>query len=531
MKIFFRVIIFLLLSNVTAKAQQWSFATGDSADTSSTRPQNVVAASRDAVMWGNFVNPKMPWAPGFVGDYKMTEYDTAGVTGNSINITGKVYLFNAQCDDAGNYYVTGYYYDTIKFPGGFQETRLSGGDSPEYFVFRLDKGTLALNWFKFVGIDFSTTANNFTIKNGGLYIFVDSGGLANNLYRYDLATGDRNLVLTQSADGHVTSVQLDDNNNIYVAGSPTNTGAVNFNGHTVYVDAALSYPTYVTRYKADGTYDWSLFTHGVTVEDRKLTIADNNEIYYSGPVNDSFSLGSYTINHGAWVYAYFVSMIDSTGAVQWVSQLPDTLAGDASVSSCHTTIGPDSSLNVISSVRDYINWGHGVISSCNNNGTATVVNYSTSGVVRWALSANATYSDAERIATDGKNLWVAGIGYDSTAMKFGSFSIPSVLYHNKPYLAKINPIAIVTEEVKPVHFSYVGIHPDPATTVIHVDGDIANDNVETLRLISMTGKVLYSKRLIASIKDDIDVSTYPRGVYILEIESNGLKSQYKIILQ
>ncbi|HXS36024.1 MAG TPA: hypothetical protein VN721_04950, partial [Flavipsychrobacter sp.] len=438
--IFYTLLLSALIFTNSSFAQVWSFAKGsDSIGLYIGYPEHVVAAGRQAVLWGDFKKSHMVYGSQDLGDYTMNELDTSGTVGASININGKLYLLDAQTDDSGNYYILGTYYDSVTFSTGFQSLRnpLPGND-PNYFLFRLDKGTLHLSWFKLIGVDYYSTSSNFTIKNNALYMFVDSGLVADNLFKYDLSTGNHTRVLTQSQDGMVTSIQLDAKGNIYVAGGGTVLGPVNFNGHIDTPASALSYPTYIVRYKADGTFDWIQWMRDVTITPRKLTLSGNNQLYYSGPVNDSFALAGITVHHAKWVFAFMVAMLDSTGDVKWLSQQDSKYLGDAGVNNeYHASLLGDTSLCIAAFTRDTIDWGNGVTSITNNNGNMTVVNFASTGLVNWTKSPLALASTCNHIASDGYNVWVTGNGYDSTQLVFGSNHIISQLYGSTPFIAKL----------------------------------------------------------------------------------------------
>src|SRR6185312_14952423 len=107
-------------------------------------------------------------------------------------VYGKLYFIDAQTDANGNWYLLGRYFDTMQFASGHIYTRNAwSGSEPDYFIARLNAGTLDLAWLQHIGADYINTASTFTIKNNALYLPIDSGGIATFICKLDLSTGSR----------------------------------------------------------------------------------------------------------------------------------------------------------------------------------------------------------------------------------------------------------------------------------------------------------------------------------------------------
>jgi len=523
-------LLLLITTYLSSRAQQWSWVTALSTSSVSIPAPGVLATGKNAVMWGALIQKNMLFGSEVYGKYVVSEHDTAGTAGASMTIDGRAMLIDARCDAAGNYYVLGKVFDSAFFSGGFQAVRTNNSD-PKYFLCRLDKGTLAVNWFKYLGIDDNSSAQSFTVTGDGVYIFVDTAFTTTVLYRYDLASGNDHVVLTQNNTGRVTSIQVDQAGNIYVAGGGVSIFDADFNGHHVTIPMSNPYPAYIVRYKTGGIYDWSTIMTDVTLTERQLSLSSNNVIYYSGHINDSFTIDGFSVRHPTWVYDFLVSRMDSTGNVQWLRQLPDTMGGDAHVHSpYHAAALDDGSLSISASGRYYVRWGGNVVTDNGTDESATVVNYASNGAVNWALPVIGDYSVPGYIGTDGENIWFTGSGYDSTALHFGPVAIPTTYYNYKTFLSKIRPgtppPAAVSNTVQPLS---AGIFPNPASDRIYIQYNTAKPAMITVS--NVAGKIMSRKAASGQVSESVNIASWPAGIYFAEITSDTERFVQKFVVQ
>ncbi|MBS1688076.1 MAG: hypothetical protein JSS96_05090, partial [Bacteroidetes bacterium] len=483
----------LCLFNIHAFAQAsvaWNWALTDTAAAHSINPgalHDITAAGAKTILWGYPVGKTFLYGSDVMANYQVMEYDTAAKQLHGTMAYGKLYFIDAQTDANGNWYLLGRYFDTMQFAGGHIFTRNAlSGTAPDYFVVRLNAGTLDFAWLQPIGADYINSAATFTIANNALYVPVDSGGIATFICKLDLSTGARTTLWTQGGQSYTSSIQVDNNGNVYLAGSCAFT-EIDFNGHKI--TGPSSYPAFMVKYKANGQYAWSHFMSDVTCAPRKLTLATNNIIYYSGTVHDTMSLGGFAVHHPAWVYDFLVSKLDSNGNVQWLRQLKDTLTGDAYLEyPYHAAACADNSLSVFACVRHFIDWGNSITTNTVSDQPA-ILNFSATGIAQWAAVINADYATTAHIASFNNSLYVAGYGTDSTSLGFGSISLPtSGAYNYTPYLARLsNKVAtnVINTSVAELSFS---IAPNPATGTIYLSA--ANQNSVTIRMIDISGKTV-----------------------------------------
>lgn len=109
-----------------------------------------------------------------LGDYSLSLLDTAGQTLITSGLSGKVSLLDAHADVAGNWYILGTYYDTLRLTSGTLVLRGTNGNEPDHFIARLNGASLNTDWIKMTGTTNGASASCFTIANGAIYLPVDS---------------------------------------------------------------------------------------------------------------------------------------------------------------------------------------------------------------------------------------------------------------------------------------------------------------------------------------------------------------------
>lgn len=527
------LIISVLFINYPTYAQspKWQWAKADTNAKITISPgyaKHIIAASNDKLLWGVIQNNKMVYGQSVLGDYKLTVYDSTGTALTSTMITGKFTLIDAQADNFGNWYFLGQYYDTVNFPGGLQFTRNPFGSTPEYFMFSLSKSSFSLRWAQHIGTDNNSTVNAFTIANNTIYMAVDSGASATIVRKADLTNGTFVTLFTQTGQSIVSSIAVDDKSNIYLAGSCAFT-AINFNGHVG--TSPSGYPVYIVRYKANGTYDWSYFMNDVTCVFRKLNIADNNNIYYTGTIHDTLSLAGIDFHHPAWLYDLMIVKLDSAGHIGWTKQLKDTASGDADVEfPDHAVVGPDGSINILAETRKYVDWGNGVVTNIHGYVTnVSVINISSAGIANWARITNADYTSGQHIAATSNGIWITGNGYDSTSLQFDSVEVP-VPHNFIPYLAKIGTSTFTAVNTVNNTTPIITLAPNPANSYISVIG-LSADETTTIRITDIRGSKVFERTYSHTQQQALNVSGYSRGLYFVEIIGKGYKTVQKLILQ
>ncbi len=530
-KLFFSIIAVILFAHVchAQSSATWSWGKADAADVTAGNlavSQHVAAASGNKVLWGMLQNLGLNFSSFYFGNYKLTEYDNFGNAGSSATITGKLYLSAAQADAAGNWYVLGQYFDTVNFRGGPTFINTMSSSTTPSFLFKLNRGTLSLAWARQITQEASVTA--FSVCGSGVYVAVDSEWTT--ICKYDLATGNRTDLFSQQFRSSTSSLAVDSTGNIYIAGSCAFSG-LNFNGHVV--TTSIAYPVYIVKYKPDGTYSWHHLLADVTCTGRQLTVANNNSIYYSGRIFDTFTFGGFTLHHPAWVYDYLVSRLDSSGNVLWVKQQKDTLAGDANVENInHAVAMSDGSLSVFATLRGYLDWGNGLTTNEGINDNVAIVNYAASGEVNWIKPVSALQTNAANIAGNGTDIWVTGNVYDSSEYTIGSITIPVAPVTYTPFMAKLHT-APVTSSVADVEESNgVQVMPVPATNLLTVKLPPETHDTVHIQLTDIAGRKVAEKTADGNnLLHQLDVSMYSRGLYFIEISGNGFHTVKKIVLQ
>lgn len=75
----------------------------------------------------------------------------------------------------------------------------------------------------------------------------------------------------------------------------------------------------------------------------------------------------------------------------------------------------------------------------------------------------------------------------------------------------------------------IAIYPNPSQSIFNINRNV-NDNLN-IKVFDITGKLIYSKKNITSLQQEIDLSEYSKGIYVLNMTSNGRSATKKLILK
>lgn len=489
-------------------------------------PQSVAAHGNKA-LWCNIINKKA-LVNAQMGDYAFTEYDTSGMALASTTSVGKLSVLSSQADAAGNWYVLVQYQDSLQVSGGPLLLQPPGGS--DYCLFRLNAGTLSFAWARALGSDFFTSVNCFTIAGNKIYLPLDSSGVT-TLITLDVATGNSTKLWSQTGQSWITSIQVDGQGNVYLVGTCAFAG-MDFNGHQVTLPALFQYPQYVVRYRANGTHHWSRFMQDATCFVREFSLADDNTIYYTGPLHDTLTLGSIQLNQPPMFGSFMAARMDSLGNFTWARQLADTASGDAQFTQARQAmVGPNGSLVIYLSTSRFVNWGNGFSSITTPiwAQSGTVVSYDKNGTTLWAKDVKADYVTPQQLAVSGNNIWVTGNATDSTHLSFDALqvSVPTGVFSYYPFLARLraNAVTAGTEDVaKQAQFV---IQPNPATSAFSIRG--TQQGTVHVRIFDNLGKMHLDTRV--PTKQPVDVSVLAKGLYFVELHSGELREVQKLLIQ
>ena len=231
-------------------------------------------------------------------------------------------------DENGNTYVTGYFQSTVTF-GPFS---LTSAGSCDIFVTKMDANG---NWL------WVTQAGGVTGSEMGLSIALDDNGniylsgyfqytvtfgpftlTSNGLADMFIAKMDANgnwLWVTQAGGGSIVdgrAIALDDNNNIYVAGTLQGwaTFGPYFHQSTGWSDI------FIAKLDANGNWQWVIQAGGSDIDHcYAIAIDDNGNSYVTGSFESTATFGPFSLT-SAGSGDIFVAKIDANGNWQWVTQ-------------------------------------------------------------------------------------------------------------------------------------------------------------------------------------------------------------------
>lgn len=385
-------------------------------------------------------------------------------------------------DASGNIYIIGVFQNTATF-GTFTLTA-SGQDIDDAYVMKLDPSGNVL-WAKAIsgpgddtgkGIAVDASGNAYAV--GGFINTTSFGGsqslTAPNGYR-DLYISkwdpNGNLLWVQQAGGQYDdvawAVTLDGSGNPYITGEFN--ASATFGTYTV--NTVGNADIFVAKYDPSGNVTWVNRFGGSLIDRGRGIATDNTNVYFTGQYGGTITNGSYTAT-SADSSDIFVASFSVSGGPGWIVTPRGT---------------PDA--------------------------------YESLG-----------YEGGNAVCAAGGNVFVTGCYLDGDTLNW--LYEPS-WSRTDMFVAKIDPqLTPGTIGINdPVVSSGIGIYPNPTENSTSIEFNASVKDAYSITLINSLGQTVYSEALnnfSGRYLKKIDLSSYGKGMYILNIKGSSSSRMQKI---
>lgn len=152
----------------------------------------------------------------------------------------------------------------------------------------------------------------------------------------------------------------------------------------------------------------------------------------------------------------------------------------------------------------------------------------------------------DTIYTDGFPLTLhAGTGYNAYAWNGGAYSASESHVVNASGMQTVQVKAYYNcygndhVYVKDTNTSAIGeysgnanvsIYPNPTNGALYINLNHLNENPE-LSIMTLQGQVIYTEKLVGNTTKQLDMSVYPKGVYIIKLSSDKVLKIERIVIQ
>jgi hypothetical protein len=343
-------------------------------------------------------------------------------------------------------------------------------------------------------------------RNGSLY-------LANNAFlncevsKID-EMGNFSVFITEQGVGILSGLDFDDAGNLYCTGSCAEDNSL-FNG--VSFPPPSFYNKYLVKYDPSGIPLWVKYSEDVTCILPKVRVDNDNNIYWTGQLNNSCSFDTITLQGPTWVYDFYLVKMTPGGSALWGREVPQVMTGDATTGSLDIIkVMPDNSVTIGGETRGMIDWGNGVTTNVGSMiNEALLLNFNSDGVAQWGKTGAGSYTDMKSMDADlSGNLYFTGVGHDTVSFDQQQIYRTTFYY---PYIAKIeNSPTTGLGQKELLH--RISVFPDPATDFITISSKVLVNG--HLDIINQEGKTVMQGNNFTKMS----ISSLTPGMYCVKVQ-------------
>jgi hypothetical protein len=500
-----------LLFNFSAFSQQWEWAKTVNINIPLGMDGSKIHLATDKT--GDFYLTYFHWDSNFghPNGSIIAKYDSLGNELWQKTFTSKVRINDVIVDSFGAFYITGDFMDTIIV----ESTTLFSNGNNDAFLAKFNSFG-SLQWIVKSGGPYNDCGSALCLDNhGNVYMtgersdsaFFFGSWISSNVSNMTVSKYDSsgNPLLFKSSNtpdslkgsSQGERIKLDYQGNIIILGNFTHIQI----DSTLLINGGMYGAQFICKLDSTLQMKWIKEVSSSTEKFNDITIGDDNTIFVTGG-------GGWT--NGSWT---LTSRLDTLGNSLWNNECD-----------LHCGYYVDGILNGITNdSANILAYGNG---QCNG---LLLVKYNMEGTLLYLDTTPANgYIKGKCIARTSKEKYLIS-GFIDGDIRLGNDSLHTS--SNKIFIAKFSDSEFITtiEKLKN-QLSSIKIFPNPSPGIFTIG--VENSLLETnISVCDVLGKHLLKQTFRNTSEPTIDLSGHPKGIYFIEIVSNGTKSINRIVVQ
>lgn len=460
--------------------------------------------------------------------------------------------YDIQSDNAGNCYVTGTFTGEVKF--GENQTALtltSNNSTPDIFFAKYNSNG-SLVWVRQAGGGSNDIGKSISLdKTGHIYLtgyfgasavfeketLTNTGGIYDNdmfLAKYDT---DGNFKWVRQGGGSYSdigcSTSADNEGNVFVAGIFE--GSAVFSGVTI--SGAGNTDIFIAKYNSSGNLVWIQQAGGAGFDGDAgcdISIDSKGNCYVTGNFNETASFGGAAKLISAGYYDIFVAKYNSNGTLGWAK----SAGGPRSDMGCGIVVDASGNSFITGNYTGTAIFGN---TSANNTLTSNsqdifVARYDHMGNLIWTQSAGGKGNDyGTSISIDNSgNAYITGL-FEGIAT-FGTMektSLKGTGYYDI-FVSKIEENTTTGTKAIPANEEIkINIYPNPVSDyfTFETENEMKSLNIHVTSITGQSVASFNEQAVSKNYKKEVDMTSFPPGIYLVEVSTPEHNNVIKIIKQ
>jgi hypothetical protein len=451
-------------------------------------------------------------------------------------------------DADGDFYITGY---STGFTVSIGSVTINNPTGSGPFIARLDFVSESLDgclWAK--ALDFPVQSYCLDKPSGSLYlsgtynepISVDSFSLPGNQgYAYDgyiakFKNDGSCEWMRRAGDRGAGFITVNSAGSISIAGElfgtatfGTDTDSVTLHGagtnEEIFIAQFNNAGALVYAKKVGPQSDGSIFLSGIQFDNLNNVYAVG-KIYgnydFEGTIAAGQNGGAFTAKYGA------------AGNLEWIKTINSS--GPAAASCSDIEVLNSENIYITGVVGDTAVFEDSVLMNHDNSMNMFIIKYNSDGDIVWRengrsqAGSHPSRSIGKTLSAHDGSVWVAGDFANAIQLGDSIFqtapSGPEDVFICKLHDNTYSPDGIVNNSVNELTFQ---IHPNPASTVVHISSGSGAETGGVVRIYNVLGELIHCCQ-IQEVDMVVDVSRFGRGLYIVELISDHDRASKKLVV-
>ncbi|MFP4470030.1 MAG: T9SS type A sorting domain-containing protein [Bacteroidales bacterium] len=457
------------------------------------------------------------------GDNFFICYDADGNQIFEKLFTGECVVKNMHVSKDGFIHLAGLIRGDVEFAPG--QTMTYSGEGANAFLVRFSADG-SFSWMKNLSeiYVFADQVRGITSdEQHHIFVVYNDNTNANSFIRKFDAAGDEMLLVQQTSVAVISSIDIDADGNIVVAGScPSSTAT--FGG--IPYNSGFAYALYVAKYNDQGQNQWVKFVEDVTCQNPRVRCSPAGDYYVSGHLFDGFEFGGIPTSGPAWVYDFFMAKMNADGDFEWVKEVPETTDGDASVGRLnHLALDYYGNPYLSGFTRGQIQWDENWQSEVVNRGILAAT-YTSGGEYRWIKFGSGGWNAQSIAVFSPDEIYIAGTALGQ--MQLDDITVTAAGFYY-PFLAKIEDVT--TQAGNDALAGTIEIYPNPAKDKCTIRTAKPGQMVSGYQILNSGGAIVAANEQVFAPEMVMDAGNLEKGIYVVRVKfTDGTVASEKLVV-